>query len=613
MRNLLSPTTLGSAGARALLTAAFLLALLLGHTSSALAQGNFVYVFNNFNPNTVSAYLVGADCSLTPIPGSPFATGGVGIGAGLYAANRAEVCGNNLYAANANVISNTITVFAINPATGELTTVGLPVTVPGTGDMNIACTPNGRFLYVARAGDNTISVFSRAANGLLTFVQTVGSGGNSPIDIKVSPNGAFLLVTNSFSNNVVPFTINQTDGTLTMGTPIPTTTLPSEIEINCGATLAFVGSDAGVNVYSIGAGGALTPVMGSPFVRSGDVDRNIQLSPDERFLFVSHLGFNTMSVLSVAADGTLTEITGSSFPNTGGDQPQAAVTNAAGTCLFAFNNGLGATAFSIAADGSLARVGAATGSPSGVGGIAAYPAAICPMADLSVTKTVWSTGVVGSMAAYEITVSNQGPAVATNVLVTDILPPGTSFVPGSCMTLVNGAPAGNCMVVGDNLTATFPAPASGQTATVKYTVMIGALAGQLGTVTNAVSVSSDTPDPNPNNNTTSVPLQVFDTCLQDDSNPGVVFLGNSVTGDYRFCCNGTVFSGRATVYKKGSVVTFEHNPADRRVLAKKDGTVCRGTASLQSPPGSLRCTITDRDTRNNTCQCVPLTDSATHR
>src|ERR1051325_8084888 len=66
------------ASARALLSAAFLLALLLGHTSSALAQGNFVYINNNVfgGPNTVSAFSVGANCSLTPIPGSPFPTGG---------------------------------------------------------------------------------------------------------------------------------------------------------------------------------------------------------------------------------------------------------------------------------------------------------------------------------------------------------------------------------------------------------------------------------------------------------------------------------------------------------------------------------------------------------
>jgi hypothetical protein len=65
-----------AASARALLSAAFLLALLLGHTSSALAQGNFVYLNNNVfgGPNTVSAFSVGANCSLTPAQGRALIT-----------------------------------------------------------------------------------------------------------------------------------------------------------------------------------------------------------------------------------------------------------------------------------------------------------------------------------------------------------------------------------------------------------------------------------------------------------------------------------------------------------------------------------------------------------
>jgi hypothetical protein len=92
-------------------------------------------------------------------------------------------------------------------------------------------------------------------------------------------------------------------------------------------------------------------------------------------------------------------------------------------------------------------------------------------------------------------------------------------------------------------------------------------------------------------------------CLQDDSNPSIVFLGNTITGAYRFCCGGTVYTGVATVTKKGNVATFQHNPPDRRVQASVDGSVFKGTASLQSPPGVTKCTITDRDTRNNSCVC----------
>jgi hypothetical protein len=101
----------------------------------------------------------------------------------------------------------------------------------------------------------------------------------------------------------------------------------------------------------------------------------------------------------------------------------------------------------------------------------------------------------------------------------------------------------------------------------------------------------------------SFTVTTFNICLQDDSDPGRVFLGNSLTGDYLLCCGGTTYSGKATVSRRGNIFTFQHYTTDRRVLAKDDEGVFKGSASLQSPPGVVKCTITDRDTRNNGCVC----------
>ena len=95
----------------------------------------------------------------------------------------------------------------------------------------------------------------------------------------------------------------------------------------------------------------------------------------------------------------------------------------------------------------------------------------------------------------------------------------------------------------------------------------------------------------------------FNVCLQDDSNASLVFLGDTQTGAYLFCCRGTVFTGIAQVKVRGNTATFQHYSTDRRVLAKADGGVFRGTAALHSPPGTTICTIIDRDTRNNSCVC----------
>jgi len=101
----------------------------------------------------------------------------------------------------------------------------------------------------------------------------------------------------------------------------------------------------------------------------------------------------------------------------------------------------------------------------------------------------------------------------------------------------------------------------------------------------------------------SFTVTVFSGCLQDDSNPNIVVLFNSQTGEYRFCCNGTVFTGIGIVTVKGCIVTIQANPTDRRVLIKFDGSVNAGTASLQFPPGNTVCTITDRNSRDNRCVC----------
>ncbi|HSB11310.1 MAG TPA: HYR domain-containing protein [Blastocatellia bacterium] len=116
-------------------------------------------------------------------------------------------------------------------------------------------------------------------------------------------------------------------------------------------------------------------------------------------------------------------------------------------------------------------------------------------------------------------------------------------------------------------------------------------------------VSCTATDAANNSASCSFTVRVFDVCLQDDSNPGIVFLGSTATGDYVFCCAGTVFSGKARVTQKGRIITFEDYGQDRRVLVKDDESVFKGIASLQNPPGVIKCTITDRDTRNNTCAC----------
>ncbi len=117
------------------------------------------------------------------------------------------------------------------------------------------------------------------------------------------------------------------------------------------------------------------------------------------------------------------------------------------------------------------------------------------------------------------------------------------------------------------------------------------------------TVTCTATDPSGNTATCSFTISTFDVCLQDDTNPTAVLLWNSQTGDYVFCCGGFIFMGRGVAARQGNLFTLAHNTGDRRLSSKADAALNKGTASLQSPVGVNRCSITDRDTRNNSCAC----------
>jgi hypothetical protein len=96
----------------------------------------------------------------------------------------------------------------------------------------------------------------------------------------------------------------------------------------------------------------------------------------------------------------------------------------------------------------------------------------------------------------------------------------------------------------------------------------------------------------------------FVGCLQDDSN-GNILRFDPDTGTYEFmsCGTGFIISGRGQVTFKGNVVTLQDNSADRRVLARVDNAVNKGSASVQLFSSGATLTITDRNTLTNTCAC----------
>jgi 6-phosphogluconolactonase (cycloisomerase 2 family) len=352
----------------------------------------FVYTNNDRTPNSVSAFSVDANGSLSPVPGSPFLTSGNGVGGGFFAANRitASVVKDFLYAANAG--SNTVSAFSINPATGVLTTIaGSPFVTGGVGDgvgISLTATPDDKFLIAANGASSTVTVFSIAANGSLSPVpgSPFPSGAAGLLaDAKVTSDGKFLAVT-SAPGNITMFSISSA-GALA---PIPGFPLGAPgaagIDCNCASTLLFVARNgaaaARVAVFGIGLSGDLLPIAGSPFSGPGSNSNIAVLSPDDSTLFVSNQGNNTVTTFAVGGNGSLTTGPGSPFPAPGALLPSGMATNRAGTLLYSadFNNVV--SGFSIGANGALTSLPGSpfsNGFPGSFGllSLTVYPARNC--------------------------------------------------------------------------------------------------------------------------------------------------------------------------------------------------------------------------------------------
>jgi hypothetical protein len=218
---------------------------------------------------------------------------------------------------------------------------------------------------------------------------------------------------------------------------------------------------------------------------------------------------------------------------------------------------------------------AATDNCPGVGVVCA-PASGSSFPKGITTVTCTATDGSGNMASCSFTVTvndTQPPAITCPASIT--APPGVVNYPAP--TATDNCPGVTAACV----------PPSGSVFGVGIT-----------------TVTCTATDASANTATCSFFVTTFDVCLQNDSG-GATLLFSSTTGDYLFCCGTQVFTGHATVAKKGCTITLTKSGPNVRLSASVDTCQKKGNASLQSPVGVTICTIMDRDTSNNSCQCAP--------
>ncbi len=285
----------------------------------------FTYVNDNTAvTNTVAGFDRHADGSLTPIPGSPFAIGGAGLGAGLASQGA------------------------------------------------IQATPDGRFLLAVDAGSNQISVLRVTANGVPKPVgPPVSSGGVEPVSIAISRSGLVYVANagNGGSNNYTGFRLHF-NGTLT---PIPDSTIP--VPDGSGVADVFFDATGGhlvgtrvntslIDSFVVLPGGRLLAAHGSPFTAQGLGQIGAEFSParpSQLFVTNAHngAGLGTVSAFRDSFLGRLSPIGSSPYAD-GQTAPCWVEITHDGRYLFAVNTGSGnISSYSINPDGSLVLLGTA--------------------------------------------------------------------------------------------------------------------------------------------------------------------------------------------------------------------------------------------------------------
>jgi Domain of unknown function DUF11/MBG domain (YGX type)/Ubiquitin-activating enzyme E1 FCCH domain/Lactonase, 7-bladed beta-propeller len=515
------PTLPGTSGRlsyariRSLAIALLLIVLAIALPSTANAQ-SFVYVNNQGVDNSVVAFSVSSNGSLSEITGSPYSTGGAGATASCYGADRIVVsaAGNLLFVSNGG--DQTISVFSINPATGALTLgPGSPfasgLTLDACNAISLAATPDGKYLMASSNGQ--VKTFNVAANGVLTPAASTTNCCSPNIGMKISSNGQLLALSNE--NSVSMYIINA-DGSLTAaaGSPFPRTGtgLISGLDFSCAADRLYgsevsFGNSVILDAWTVDPAGVLTPVAKSPFTAAGTDASTIAMSADNSFVFVNNQLSTKLNSFSLNADGSLTSV--GSFGGVGTVHvPGGLAVDASGNFLFVADDTFGVASYRISATGGLSSAGdVAINRVGTIQGLAAYPPKSCASADFALSMTASPSSVeAGSNVTYTITITNNGPS-ASSATVVDNLPNGASFV--SCVA-TGGGVCSNTLP--NPHTVRFASLASGETETVTLVAQTSAHLLNGSSLSNTATLGNQSAvDSNPANNSATATVAITAT------------------------------------------------------------------------------------------------------
>lgn len=290
-------------------------------------SGKFAYVANNFNGalgNSISAYTINVGTGvLTAVAGSPFVAGVSPISVTI------DPTGKFAYAANYG--SSDVSAYLINTSTGALTpidadpnTAGIQNFLAGANPMSVTIDPTGKFAYVANSfnggitGNSVMTYAINPASGMLTTIGFISSGGTQPQSVTVHPSGKFAYVTNYLSGGVTGYSIGSTGVLAMLMQPVggwATGTNPYGVTIDPSGKFAYVANQGSndVSTYGINPDGTLT-IAGRSAGRSGNLAMAMThgtaaVTYTPKFAYAANQTTSDISAYSInVGTGTLTSL-----------------------------------------------------------------------------------------------------------------------------------------------------------------------------------------------------------------------------------------------------------------------------------------------------------------
>jgi uncharacterized repeat protein (TIGR01451 family) len=406
-----------------------------------------------------------------------------------------------------------VSVFTVSPA-GALTPVpGSPFAAGGVSPKSVAFSPSGRLLATANYSSDSVSVFDVGRDGALRAIHgsPFATGGSIPNAVAFDPSGELLATANLFGNSASVFSVGVTGALSPVdGSPFATGSFPSGVAFGPGGGLFATANSAGSTISMFAPTGGLE-------IRTSS-DRKVIAQGKVLSYTLTLTPTGSSGASGPVTDDLSGVLDSASYMNDAhASTGTVSFDHASGQLLWNGTLAPGQQAtitYSVTIHGSASGLvhNQVSGPPGSRCALPSLPAPPCATLTLIVRSPgrgaevaqamtpSTATAHPGSQVAFVLAIRNNGPRAATDMTVDDPIP--TGLFAYSAL-----ASQGSCSIgARGDVECTLGRVADGGQALVLVTATVARNAS--GTLVNEASANARQRDPNPNNNIASASISI---------------------------------------------------------------------------------------------------------